>query len=74
MRDIPAPPAGGKQPGGGRFKSGDRVTVVDGTFVGLTGEVIDPGGLARYPIVRVALPIFGRSVPVELEPWQIRHA
>lgn len=54
-----------------KYDRGDRVTVRDGTFAGMEGEVkelIEAKGL-----VRVELTIFGRPVPVELEYWQVEH-
>jgi transcription antitermination factor NusG len=64
------------------------VTVIDGTFVGAAGRVVSPdeakalrdrnGGersLYRFPpgMVWVALPIFGRTMPVLLQPFQIER-
>jgi transcription antitermination factor NusG len=68
------------------FMPGDRVKVVDGTFVGMQGIVVSRaeanalcetvGGqrpsLTEVPgMVHVMLPIFNRTVPVTLLIWQI---
>jgi transcription antitermination factor NusG len=74
----------------GEFRPGDRVKVIDGTFVGLEGRVIDlkearemwesgKGGeqpCARPPAICgwVLLSIFSRPVPVMLVRDQIQHA
>jgi transcription antitermination factor NusG len=72
-------------PGG--FRPGDEVSIVDGTFVGMTGLVISPeaaetlqppaselSAFRRSGVgVWVKLAIFGRSVAVLLLPSQIRH-
>ncbi len=52
-----------------KFAIGDRVRVRDGTFAGMDGEIRDI--LEAKGVVRVELTIFGRPVPVELEPWQV---
>lgn len=52
-----------------RFDRGDHVTVKDGTFAGMEGEVKEV--LEAKGLVRVELTIFGRPVPVELEYWQV---
>jgi transcriptional antiterminator NusG len=52
-----------------KFEIGDRVRVRDGTFAGMDGEIRDV--LEAKGVVRVELTIFGRPVPVELEPWQV---
>jgi transcription antitermination factor NusG len=49
---------------------GDRVKIVDGTFIGRQGRVVER---SRYGLVLVELILFGRSVPVDLEPWQIER-
>jgi transcription termination/antitermination protein NusG len=55
-----------------QFDVGDRVKVADGPFesqVGVVEEIdLDRGKL------RVAVDIFGRSTPVELEYWQVERA
>jgi hypothetical protein len=71
----------------GPFVPGERVVVVDGTFVGMEGSILSPEEVvARNPDARISqearggilcwvlLPIFGRQVPVELHAWQIRRA
>ena len=53
------------------FKPGDRVRIKEGTFENFEGDVegIDEGNGK----VTVAINIFGRSTPVELEHWQIEN-
>ena len=55
-----------------RFNKGDKVKVKDGTFAGMEGEVKEV--LEAKGALRVALTIFGREVPVELEYWQVDYA
>jgi transcription antitermination factor NusG len=70
------------------FLPGDDVRVIDGIFAGRRGKVLTPeearelrerngGEDCRYDVIPgrvwVALPVFERSVPVMLEPFQIRH-
>lgn len=54
-----------------KFDKGDRVKVRDGTFAGMEGEVKEV--LEAKGALRVALTIFGREVPVELEYWQVDY-
>lgn len=54
-----------------RFEKGDKVTVKDGTFAGMEGEVKEL--LEAKGSVRVELTIWGRPVPVELEYWQVEY-
>jgi transcriptional antiterminator NusG len=53
------------------FEVGDTVKVADGPFQSQTGvvEEIDP----ERGKLRVAVTIFGRSTPVELEYWQVER-
>jgi transcription antitermination factor NusG len=69
--------------------SGDLVRVVDGTFVGLEGIVLtkeearklrernggEQGPLKNWPrgATFVALPLFGRELPIFLESFQIER-
>ena len=65
-------PPNAAQPGG--YVPGESVIVVDGTFKGMQGVVENSHERARYGLVVVTLPLFGRPTAVELEPWQIRRA
>jgi transcription antitermination factor NusG len=56
------------------FEAGNRVTVTAGPFHGMTGTVIDPGESVEYRLLRIELWIFGRPVPVELQPSEVRRA
>jgi transcriptional antiterminator NusG len=55
-----------------KFDRGDRVTVRDGVFAGMEGEVKDV--LEAKGMVRVELTVLGRPVAVELEYWQVESA
>ena len=51
------------------YDIGQKVTILDGPFVGLVGEIgkVD----AENQKVSVLVSIFGRDTPVELENWQV---
>jgi hypothetical protein len=51
------------------YERGDRVTIRDGMFADMEGQVDEV--LPGTRRLRVVLTIFGRPVPVELEHWQI---
>ncbi len=51
------------------FQRGDRVKIKDGTFSGMEGEVKEIIEALHH--VKVELTIIGRTVPVELEYWQV---
>ena len=51
------------------FVRGDQVKIVDGTFHGHKGRVVDVN--MQNGLVRVELILFEKPVPVELESWQI---
>ena len=53
------------------LRPGARVKVIDGTFTGMEGEVINMTASAEAGKVYVALAIFARTTPVELKPWQV---
>jgi transcriptional antiterminator NusG len=52
-----------------RFVRGDQVKIVDGTFNGHKGRVVDVN--IKHGLVRVELIQFERPVPVDLESWQV---
>ena len=52
-----------------KFKVGDRVKIIDGTFENFEGEVSTIDEASGR--VTVMINIFGRSTPVELEYWQV---
>jgi transcription antitermination factor NusG len=56
------------------FHVGDKVTVVDGTFLGQEGTISGVERYARYGLIRVMLTVFDQPVAVELEPFQVKHA
>jgi len=70
-------------PGG--FFPGDQVHVIDGTFIGMPGEVVTPeearavpgcvGSVLSRPkgLVWVVVTMLGRRLAVLLEPSLIRH-
>ena len=51
------------------FNVEETVKIVDGAFMGLTGQVsmVDPD----KGKLRVEVPVFGRKVPVDAEYWQV---
>ncbi len=54
------------------FEPGETIKIVDGPFLNFSGvvEEIDPD----RGKLKVAVAIFGRSAPVELEFWQVERA
>jgi transcription antitermination factor NusG len=52
-------------------RPGARVKIIDGTFTGMEGEVINRIASAVAGKVYVELAIFARTTPIELEPWQV---
>jgi transcription antitermination factor NusG len=69
------------------FRPRDRVRIVDGTFIGMAGEVLSheqanerrrqdgcPECLAERETVWVLIEVFGRPVPVRLQPEQLERA
>jgi transcription antitermination factor NusG len=69
------------------YRPGDRVRIVDGTFLGMAGEVLgheqaeERLRTAEQATVRptgeavwVLVGLFGRPVPINLMPDQIEHA
>jgi transcription antitermination factor NusG len=69
------------------YEPGDNVKVVDGTFIGLEGVILSQDEVVSHnPEVRISrefregkvcwvlLPIFDKTVPVELESWQMVHS
>lgn len=51
------------------YEPGQKVTILDGPFVGLHGEIGEADSVAQK--IKVLVSIFGRETPVELENWQI---
>lgn len=60
------------------FDIGDKVTVTDGPFASFPG-IVEQGldvaieDLETQMRIKVAVNIFGRATPVELEYWQVAH-
>jgi transcriptional antiterminator NusG len=54
------------------FETGETVKITDGPFQNFTG-VIEEVDAARGKL-KIAVSIFGRSTPVELEYWQVERA
>lgn len=59
------------QPAKITFEKGERLKVKKGPFAGMEGEVKEL--LEAKDKVRIELTIFGRSVPVELEYWDVER-
>src|SRR3989338_11342517 len=51
------------------FDKGEAVKIIDGPFLNFNGTVEDISN--EKGIVKVLVPIFGRTTPVELEFWQV---
>ena len=54
------------------FEDGENVKIVEGAFKNFDGVVEEV--LAEKGLLRVAVTIFGRPTPVELEYWQVEKA
>ena len=53
------------------YDVGQRVTILDGPFVGLQGEISEVD--IDHQKLKVLVSIFGRDTPVELENWQVER-
>ena len=51
------------------FDIGQKVTILDGPFVGLIGEISEANPKTQR--LKVLVSIFGREAPVDLENWQV---
>lgn len=51
------------------YEPGQKVTILDGPFVGLHGEIESANPVTQK--LKVLVSIFGREAPVELENWQV---
>ena len=51
------------------FEIGEGVKIIDGPFLNFNGNVDDINN--EKGVVKVLVPIFGRTTPVELEFWQV---
>lgn len=51
------------------YDIGQIVTILDGPFVGLHGEISEADAVTQK--LKVLVSIFGRDTPVELENWQV---
>ena len=51
------------------YDVGQMVTILDGPFVGLHGEIASANPVTQK--LQVLVSIFGREAPVELENWQV---
>jgi transcriptional antiterminator NusG len=52
------------------FAIGDPVRVTDGPFANFAAEVRD----VEPDRLKVAVTLFGRPVPIDVEPWQVERA
>lgn len=53
------------------FEKGEGVKIIDGPFLNFNGNIDDINN--EKGIVKVMVPIFGRTTPVELEFWQVER-
>ena len=53
------------------YDVGQQVTILDGPFVGLHGEIASTNSATQK--LQVLVSIFGRETPVELENWQVER-
>jgi transcription antitermination factor NusG len=62
------------------FQPGDKVRIINGTFISMTGTVLaskdveDRGYSVGPGEVFVLLVIFGQEIPISLAPWQLELA
>lgn len=56
------------------FEKGDKVRIREGAFANMEGEIKEitlPKDASETPKIKVAVTIFGREVPVDLDYWQV---
>ena len=54
------------------FDVGQTISILDGPFIGLQGDVSEVD--IENQKLKVLVSIFGRETPVELENWQVEKA